>query len=350
MRARMGDILEALAAQIRGCTLCRLHERRQHAVPGEGPPGAKLFLVGEAPGRHEDEEGRPFVGAAGKVLDAVLEKVGLSRRDVFITNVVKCRPAENRKPRADEIAACRPYLVAQIRAVRPAVLVALGDTAVTSLAGAAADFAAARRRISRFEGIPVIVTYHPAATLYNRRLTKVVEEDLARAARLARIPRRKRIGKPRPGKPGRTALSSGCAVINPEGRILLLRRADERIWGLPKGTVEPGETLEQTAVREVREETGLHVRILAPLTAVRYRFYSPRDDVNVDKRVVYFLSERVGGRLKLEPGFDDARWFTRSDALRRLHFENDRIVVRQAFEALAGSTGRIRGRGPAARR
>src|SRR2546427_69008 len=252
MRARMGDALEDLAARIRGCTLCRLHEGRGHAVPGEGPADAKLFLVGEAPGRHEDAEGRPFVGAAGEVLDSVLGGGGLSRRDVFITDRVKCRPPQNRKPR--------------------------------------------------------------------------------------------------PGRPVKAALSSGCAVVDPGGRILLIRRADERIWGLPKGTVEPGETLEETAVREVREETGLRVRILAPLTEIRYRFYSPRDGANVDKRVVYFLAERVGGRLKLEPGFDDARWFTKSDALRRLHFENDRTIVRRAFEALAGSTGRTRGRGPAARR
>src|SRR5437879_12630818 len=138
MRARMGDALEDLAARIRACTLCRLHEGRSHAVPGEGPPDAKLFLVGEAPGRHEDEEGRPFVGPAGTVLDAVLDKLGLSRHNVFITNVVKCRPPENRKPRADEIAACRPYLVAQIRAVPPAVLVALGDPPGTSLGAPAA--------------------------------------------------------------------------------------------------------------------------------------------------------------------------------------------------------------------
>src|SRR2546428_24690 len=103
--------------------------------------------------------------------------------------------------------------------------------------GPPADVAAARRRSFRFEGIPVIATYPPAATLYNRRLTKVVEDDITRAAKLARIPRLKRSGKPRPGKPVRTALSSGCAVIDPEGGILLIRRADERIWGCPKGTV-----------------------------------------------------------------------------------------------------------------
>src|SRR2546427_11739757 len=166
MRARMGDALEDLAARIRGCTLCRLHEGRGHAVPGEGPADAKLFLVGEAPGRHEDAEGRPFVGVAGKVLDSVLGEVGLSRRDVFITNVVKCRPPENRRPRADEIAACHPYLVAQVRAVRPSVLVALGDTAVSGLLGASVDLASARRSVRRFEQIPVLATYHPAAALY----------------------------------------------------------------------------------------------------------------------------------------------------------------------------------------
>ena len=139
-------------------------------------------------------------------------------------------------------------------------------------------------------------------------------------------------------------------MIDSEGRILLLRRADERIWGLPKGTVEPGETLEETAVREVQEETGIRVRILTPLTEIQYRFYSPRDDANVEKRVVYFLAERVGGRLKPEPGFDDVRWLTRAEALRRLHFENDRNVVRRAYEALASPTGRTRVRGPATRR
>src|SRR3989442_15801940 len=188
MRAPMEDALEDLAARIRACTLCRLHEGRTRAVPGEGPAGARLFLVGEAPGRHEDEQGRPFVGAAGKVLDAALERSGLARRDVFITNVVKCRPPENRKPRADEIAACGPYLVVQVRAVGPSVPVGLGDTAVSALLGASVDLASARRSVRRFEQNPVLATYHPAAPLYNRRLTKEVEADLAPAVRIARAP------------------------------------------------------------------------------------------------------------------------------------------------------------------
>src|SRR2546428_9674008 len=117
----MADLLEDLAARIRGCTLCRLHEGREHAVPGEGPNDAKLFLVGEAPGRHEDEQGRPFVGAAGKGLDAILENPGPSPKGAFITKLVKCRPPPNRKTRPHEIAARRPDLGAHVRAVPPAV-------------------------------------------------------------------------------------------------------------------------------------------------------------------------------------------------------------------------------------
>ena len=348
MDTLVAEPLEALAARIRACTLCRLHEGRTNAVPGEGAASARLLLIGEGPGRHEDWQGRPFVGAAGKVLDASLAKAGLTRGEVFITNIVKCRPPENRKPKADEVAACRPYLEAQIRAVRPAAIVTMGDTALEGLLGPSASRTAAGRRRPRHEGIPVVATYHPAAALYDRRLGEVLGSDLARAVRLVAPITRPRSGRPRQSRRVRPALSSGCAVLDGENRILLLRRADEGLWCLPKGTVEPGETLQETAMREVREETGLSVRILAPLTEITYSFYSPSDDANVEKRVVYFLAERTGGRLKPEPGFDDARWCGRADALRRLHFENDRNVVRRAFEALAPATGRTRGHGPAA--
>ncbi len=342
------DALADLAARIGVCTLCRLHETRVRAVPGEGPAGAKLLLIGEGPGGHEDRTGRPFVGAAGKLLDGALARAGVARPDAFITNAVKCRPPDNRRPRADEVASCRPYLLAQIAAVRPLAIVTLGDTALKALLGPGVDVPGARRRRVRLGGTPVIATYHPAAALYNRRLVETLAKDLAKASRAARRPGPWiRSGRPRPSKPVRPAVSSGAAVFNAEGRILLLRRADEGLWCLPKGTQEPGESLHETALREVREETGLTVRLLAPLKEVRYGFYSPSDDTNVDKRVAYFLAERTGGRLALEEGFEDARWCTRREAVRLLHFENDRNVVRAAFDAIAGpSAGSpARGRG-----
>jgi len=118
--ARRKD-LAALGDRVRACTLCRLHEGRAHAVPGEGPLDPPVLLVGEAPGREEDASGRPFVGAAGRVLDKALRAAGLPRDAVFVTNVVKCRPPGNRAPKADEMEACRPYLLAQIELVRIAL-------------------------------------------------------------------------------------------------------------------------------------------------------------------------------------------------------------------------------------
>ena len=338
--------LAELAARVRVCVLCRLHQGRAHAVPGEGPADARVLLIGEGPGRHEDEQGRPFVGTAGKILDAALAKAGLTRGDVFITNAVKCRPPENRKPRTDEVAACRPYLLAQTRIIRPGAIATLGDTALKGLLDPGTELATARRRRLRHEGIPVIATYHPAAALYNRRLVETLAKDLARAKRAALSPvPRIRSGRPRPAKPVRSVISCGAAVFDAEGRILLLRRADEGLWCLPKGALEHGETREAAAMREVREEAGLQVRLLSPLPEIRYGFYSPDDDTNVDKRVVYFLAERVGGRVQLEPGFEDARWCTRLEAVRLLHYENDRNVVRAAFQALSRSTAGTRARG-----
>jgi DNA polymerase len=331
--------LDSLAAEIRVCTRCRLSEGRTFAVPGEGPPHAAVFLIGEAPGRDEDAAGRPFVGAAGKVLGAALGAAGLVREDLFVTNVVKCRPPKNRTPRDDELGACHPFLAAQIEAVRPRVLVTLGATGLRSLLGPGADLKSVRSKELRFAGIPLIPTYHPAAVLYNRRLEVELRKDLRKAARLLRPSKpRVRSAPPRPGVPFETAVSSGGVVVDPEGRVLLLRRADEDIWCLPKGTVEPGEDLESTAVREIAEETGLRVKLLRPLLTIHYRYYWPPRGVNVDKTVAYFLAEPVGGRLALEEGFDEARWSRRPEALRRLHWKNDRDVVLKAFEVL-GSGG-----------
>lgn len=348
-----GEQLEALAHQVRACTLCPLHEGRTLAVPGEGPFDASVLIVGEAPGREEDASGRPFVGSAGAVLTKVLASAGLSREDAFITNVVKCRPPGNRAPKPDEIEACRPYLLRQHELVRPKVIVALGSSALRGLLGPGVELREARSRELRHRETPVVGTYHPAAVLYRRKLEAELRRDVQRAARVLRASKpRVRSGRPRSGRPFETTISSGAVVANPDGRILLLRRADEDIWCLPKGTVEAGETLEATAIREVLEESGLRVKLLRPLLTIHYKYYWPPRDVNVDKTVAYFLSEPVGGGLKPERGFDEARWVSGAQALRLLHWKNDRDVVRGALAILADreATGRRRGPPPGAKR
>lgn len=327
--------LAAIASQVRVCERCRLHRGRRHAVPGEGPPGAPLFLIGEAPGRQEDETGRPFVGSAGRLLTKFLEEAGVRRDAVFITSVIKCRPPHNRTPRADEIEACHPYLAAQIAAVHPKVIVTMGATALRGLLGPTIDLHAARRRRRRYAEIPVIATFHPAAVLYNRRLAAFVARDLERAKRVAESAPRVRSEGAVPGLPSRSERSAGCAVVNAEGKLLLLHTADEDRWCLPKGHIDPGETDQEAAIREVEEEAGLRVKILRALPEVRYSFHPRGDPQNVAKTVQYFLAEPVGGRVRPEAGFDAARWCTLPEALRRLRYGNDRRVARAAFEALS---------------
>ncbi len=331
-------ILEDTASRVVRCTLCRLHEGRKQAIPGEGSVDASVLFVGEAPGKEEDSTGRPFVGSAGKVLRRLLTSAGLSPDDVFITNVVKCRPPGNRGPKADEVEACRSYLLTQIEAVRPKVLVTLGATALRAVLGPGPELKSARSNVLRFGETPVLSTYHPAAVLYNRKLERELRQDLRRVSRMLRPSKpRVRSTPPRAGKGSVTVISSGGVVVNPEGRILLLKRTDEDIWCLPKGTVERGESLEATAEREILEETGFRAKLLRPLMTIHYKYYWPPRDVNYDKTVAYFLAEPVGGRLRLEGGFDAFRWVRRAEAHRLLHWKNDRDVVARAFEILKAS-------------
>nr|KJR71741.1 MAG: DNA polymerase [Vulcanisaeta sp. AZ3] len=173
------------------CTRCKLHLARKRVVPGEGPLNASIMMIGEAPGEREDEEGRPFVGAAGQLLTKLLNSVGIRREDVYITNIVKCRPPNNRDPEPDEIDACRPYLVTQILIVRPKVIICLGRHSareVLMMAGypenLVSNIGSIRGRVFNVRigniEVKVLPTYHPAAALYNPRLRSVIEEDLRR--------------------------------------------------------------------------------------------------------------------------------------------------------------------------
>jgi len=158
--------LEAVAAEAAGCTRCRLYESRTQVVFGQGDPHADLMFVGEAPGFHEDRQGIPFVGPSGQLLNRLLEGIGLRRQDVYIANVVKSRPPGNRDPQPDEIAACRPWLDAQVRLVDPKVVVTLGNFAAKTLLETTTGITRLRGRTYPFQGRVLLPTFHPAAALH----------------------------------------------------------------------------------------------------------------------------------------------------------------------------------------
>ena len=173
------DSLERIAKQVIGCPLCKLAQSRKNAVPGEGRLAAKLMFIGEAPGKNEDDKGKPFVGAAGRILNEALEKAGIQRSLVFITNVVKCRPPDNRVPEDDERIACRPYLDRQISLIAPQIICILGATAYSSILGGK-SITVNRGKIVKKNGQKYFVTIHPAAAIYNRNLRSVLQNDLSK--------------------------------------------------------------------------------------------------------------------------------------------------------------------------
>jgi uracil-DNA glycosylase family 4 len=178
------ETLDQVAATIASCVDCFLCQGRRTTVPGEGNPRAPLMFVGEGPGQVEDETGRPFVGRAGELLTKMLEAIGLRRDEVFIANAVKCRPPQNRKPLPDELAACWRYLERQIELVRPKALVALGATAAETLLQVRRSLAELRGRVHSYRGIPLVVTYHPAALLRNPNWKKPAWDDIRIARQL----------------------------------------------------------------------------------------------------------------------------------------------------------------------
>jgi DNA polymerase len=176
--------LDDVAAHVTRCTACSLHNSARHPVPGEGHPRAELLCVGEAPGANEDDQGRPFVGDAGQLLTKILGAIQLTREEVFICNVLKHRPPGNRDPLPDEVTACQPYLLRQIELVQPRVILALGRFAAQSLLQTTAAIGALRGKLHQYQGVPLIVTYHPAALLRNEAWKRPTWDDVKLARRV----------------------------------------------------------------------------------------------------------------------------------------------------------------------
>lgn len=173
-----GDSLDKVAAEVHACKKCPLHKTRNKAVPGVGPANAGVVFIGEGPGAEEDLRGEPFVGAAGQLLNKIINAVQFQRQDVYITNIVKCRPPANRDPLPEEVHACEPYLKRQLALLRPKVICALGRHAGSWLAGAPETMGALRTGERTYEGIRVFPTYHPAALLRNPQWKRPVWEDI----------------------------------------------------------------------------------------------------------------------------------------------------------------------------
>ena len=176
--------LDEIAAKVKKCTRCPLYTTATKAVPGEGDPNAELVCVGEAPGAKEDETGRPFVGQAGQLLTKILAAIDMTREQVFICNVLKHRPPGNRNPLPEEVEACSPYLIRQLELIKPKVIVAFGTFAAQTLLNTKTPLGQLRGLVHRYHGIPLIVTYHPAALLRNPAWKRPTWEDVKLARRI----------------------------------------------------------------------------------------------------------------------------------------------------------------------
>lgn len=179
--ANLGPAWQALQDAVRGCTKCGLHKTRTQTVFGVGNPAASWMFIGEAPGADEDKQGEPFVGRAGQLLNAMLFAIGLKREEVYIANVLKCRPPGNRDPQPEEVAQCEPYLIRQIEHIRPKLIVALGRHAAHSLLKTDVPLARLRGQRLSYHGIPLVVTYHPAYLLRSPGEKRKAWDDLVLA-------------------------------------------------------------------------------------------------------------------------------------------------------------------------
>ena len=176
--SEQAERLRAIALEVAGCVKCKLHATRTQTVFGVGNPDADMVFVGEAPGRDEDLQGEPFVGAAGQLLTKILAAIDLAREEVYICNVLKCRPPQNRDPERDEVQSCEPYLKRQLDLLQPKLICCLGRHAAHTLLGTTASLKSLRSHIHDYYGIPTLVTYHPAALLRNPQWKRPTWEDV----------------------------------------------------------------------------------------------------------------------------------------------------------------------------
>ena len=171
--------LAAVREELGDCTRCKLHKGRRNIVFGEGNPNAALVFVGEGPGQEEDEQGRPFVGAAGQLLtDIIVKGMRLNREDVYICNIVKCRPPNNRNPEPDEVMACEPFLIKQLQAIKPKIIIGLGNVAVKTLLKTKEGITSLRGTWKTYQGIPFMPTFHPAYLLRTPSDKRLVWDDI----------------------------------------------------------------------------------------------------------------------------------------------------------------------------
>jgi DNA polymerase len=189
--------LQRIADAVSSCTKCDLHHSREKGVPGEGPPNAAIMFIGEGPGFHENMQGRPFVGAAGDLLVELLDGIGMKREQVFITNVVKCRPPSNRDPHPEELQACAPYLEKQLQIINPKVVVTLGRFSMARFIPNA-KISEIHGQPVKVKGVLVVPFYHPAAALHRPSLRSTVEEDFARLPKLIENAQQAPIHHPEP--------------------------------------------------------------------------------------------------------------------------------------------------------
>jgi len=170
--------LEAVRSELGDCRRCKLHPYRTRIVFGIGNPQAKLVFIGEAPGRDEDLQGEPFVGQAGQLLNKIIQAIQLRREEIYIANIIKCRPPENRNPEPDEIASCEPFLIKQLQVIRPRLICALGAFAARTLLKTEEKISSLRGNFHEYQGIPLMPTYHPAYLLRNPSRKREVWEDM----------------------------------------------------------------------------------------------------------------------------------------------------------------------------